>query len=79
MDLHGTLSQVEGLKSFVGRVDRASHLPRAPNSSPIHRSAWKENSAKVVSAILNMQVHEGGAMQDAGGELLLKGILRSSA
>ena len=42
VDLHGTLSQVEGLKSFVGRVDRASHLARAPTSSPIHRSAWRD-------------------------------------
>jgi hypothetical protein len=26
VDLHGTLSQIDGLKSFVGGVDRASPL-----------------------------------------------------
>ena len=29
----------------------------------MHPSAWKENCRKFVSAILNIQVYEGGAMQ----------------
>jgi hypothetical protein len=32
-------------------------------------SAWKGNSAKVVSAILNMQVHEGGDMRLSTGRM----------